>query len=41
MIEERIEVMERRGRRRKQLLEVLKEKKENWKLKKESLGRSL
>jgi hypothetical protein len=32
-IEGRIEVMGRRGRRRKQLLEDLKEKRANWKLK--------
>jgi hypothetical protein len=37
----RIEVMGRRGRRRKQLLDDLKEKKRNWKLKEEALDRTL
>jgi hypothetical protein len=40
-LEERIEVMGRRGRRRKQLLDDLKEKKRYWKLKEEALDRTL
>jgi hypothetical protein len=36
-----IEITERRGRRRKQLLDDLKEKKRYWKLKEESLDRIL
>jgi hypothetical protein len=40
-LEERIEVTGRRGRRRKQLLEDLKEKKRYWKLKEEALDRAL
>jgi hypothetical protein len=39
-IEERIEVTGRRGRRRKELLENLKEKTGYWKLKEEALDRS-
>jgi hypothetical protein len=40
-LEGRIEVTERRGRRRKQLLDVLKEKRGYWKLKEEALDRTL
>jgi len=40
-IEERIEVTERRGRKRKQLLDDLKEKRRYWKLKQEALDRTL
>jgi hypothetical protein len=40
-IEGRIEVMGRRGRRRKQLLDDLKEKWGYWKLKEEALDRTL
>jgi len=40
-IEGRIEEAERRGRRRKQLLDGLKKKKEVWKLKEEALDRPL
>jgi hypothetical protein len=36
-LEGRIEVMRRRGRRRKQLLDDLKEKRRYWKLKEEAL----
>jgi hypothetical protein len=39
-LEGRIEVTERRGRRRKQLLDDLKEKIRYWKLKEEALGRT-
>jgi hypothetical protein len=38
-LEERIEMMGRRGRRRKQLLDDLKEKRRYWKLKEEALDR--
>jgi hypothetical protein len=37
----RVEVMERRGRRRKQLLDDLKEKIGYWKLKEEAQGRNM
>jgi hypothetical protein len=40
-IEGRIEMKGRRGRRRKQLLDDLKEKKRYWKLKEEALDRTL
>jgi hypothetical protein len=40
-IEERIEVTGRRGRKRKQLLHDLKEKRGYWKLKEEALDRTL
>jgi hypothetical protein len=40
-LEGRIEMTERRGRRRKQLLEDLKEKRRYWKLKKEALDRTV
>jgi len=40
-IEGRIEVMGRRGRRRKQLLDDLKERRGAWKLKEEALGCTL
>jgi hypothetical protein len=40
-LEERIEMTGRRGRRRKQLLHDLKEKKRYWKLKEEALNRTL
>jgi hypothetical protein len=40
-VEERIEVTGRRGRRRKQLLDALKETRGHWKLKEEALDRSL
>jgi hypothetical protein len=40
-LEGRIEVMGRRGRRRKQLLDDLKEKRRYWKLKEEALDRTL
>jgi hypothetical protein len=40
-LEGRIEVMGRRGRRRKQLLDDIKEKKADWKLKEEALDRTL
>jgi hypothetical protein len=40
-LEGRIEMTGRRGRRRKQLLDDLKEKKRYWKLKKEALDRTL
>jgi hypothetical protein len=40
-LEGRIEMMGRRGRRRKQLLHDLKEKRRYWKLKEETLGRTL
>jgi hypothetical protein len=40
-IDERIKVMERRGRRNKGLLDVLKEKRRFWKLKGEALNRPL
>jgi hypothetical protein len=40
-IEGRIEVTERRGRRRKQLLGNFKEKRRYWKLKEEALDRTL
>jgi hypothetical protein len=40
-LEGRIEMMGRRGRRRKQLLDDLKEKKRYWKLKEEALDRTL
>jgi hypothetical protein len=40
-LEGRIEVTGRRGRRRKQLLDDLKEKRGYWKLKEEALGRTL
>jgi hypothetical protein len=39
--EGRIEVTGRRGRRRKQLLDDLKEKREYWKMKEEALDRNL
>jgi hypothetical protein len=39
-IKGRIEVMGRRGRRRKQLLDDLKEKRRYWKLKEEALDRN-
>jgi hypothetical protein len=39
-LEGRIEMTGRRGRRRKQLLDDLKEKREHWKLKDEALDRS-
>jgi hypothetical protein len=39
-LERRIEVTGRRGRRRKQLLDDLKEKRRYWKLKKEALDRT-
>jgi len=41
VIEGRVEVTERRGRRRKQLLDDLKEKGVYWKLKGEALGRTV
>jgi hypothetical protein len=41
MLEGRTEMMGRRGRRRKQLLDDLKEKKRYWKLKEEALDRTL
>jgi hypothetical protein len=37
----RVEVRERRGRRREQLLDDLKEKRGYWKLKEEALDRSV
>jgi hypothetical protein len=40
-IQGRIEVTGRRGRRRKQLLNDLKDKREYWKLKEEALDRTL
>jgi hypothetical protein len=40
-IEERIEVTERRARRRKQLLDDLKERRRYWKLKEETPDRTL
>jgi hypothetical protein len=40
-LERRIEMTGRRGRRRKQLLDDLKEKRRNWKLKEEALDRPL
>jgi len=40
-IQERIEVTGRRGRRRKQLLNDLKERRGYWKLEEEALGRIL
>jgi hypothetical protein len=40
-LEGRIEMTERRGRRRKQLLDDLKEKRRYWKLKEEALDRTL
>jgi hypothetical protein len=40
-VNERIEMKERRGRRRKQLLDDLKEKRIYWKLKEEALDRTL
>jgi hypothetical protein len=40
-IEGRIEIMEGRGRRRQQLLDDLKEKRRDWKLKEEALDRNL
>jgi hypothetical protein len=40
-LEGRIEMMGRRGRRRKQLLDDLKEKRRYWKLKEEALDRIL
>jgi hypothetical protein len=40
-MEGRIEVIERRGRRRKQLLDVLKENRRYCKLKEEALDRTL
>jgi hypothetical protein len=40
-LEERIEMTGRQGRRRKQLLDDLKEKKRYWKLKEEALDRTL
>jgi hypothetical protein len=40
-IEGRIEVMETRGRKRKQLLDDLKEKRGYWKMKEEALDRTL
>jgi hypothetical protein len=40
-LEGRIEMTGRRGRRRKQLLEYLKEKRRYWKLKEEALDRPL
>jgi hypothetical protein len=39
--EGRTEMMGRRGRRRKQLLDDIKEKRRYWKLKKEALDRTL
>jgi hypothetical protein len=40
-LERRIEIMGRRGRRRKQLLDDLKEKRRFWKLKEEALDRTV
>jgi hypothetical protein len=40
-LEGRIEMTGRRGRRRKQLLDDLKEKRRYWKLKEEALDRTL
>jgi hypothetical protein len=40
-LEGRIEMTGRRGRRRKQLLDGLKEKRRYWKLKEEALDRTL
>jgi len=40
-IEGRKEVSERRGRRGRQLLDTVKEKRRNWKLKEEALDRTL
>jgi hypothetical protein len=40
-LEGRIEITGRRGRRRKQLLDDLKEKRRYWKLKEEALNRTL
>jgi hypothetical protein len=40
-VEGRIEVMGRRGKRSKQLLDDLKEKRRHWKLKEEALDRTL
>jgi hypothetical protein len=40
-IESRVEVTGRRGRRRKQLLDDLKEKRGSWKFKEEALDRTL
>jgi hypothetical protein len=40
-LEERIEMTGRRGRRRKQLLDGLKEKRSYWKLKEEALDRTM
>jgi hypothetical protein len=40
-LEGRIEVMERWGRRRKQLLDILKEKRRYWKLNEEALDCTL
>jgi hypothetical protein len=39
-LERRMEITERRGRRRKQLLDGLKEKRRHWKLKEEALDRT-
>ena len=41
VIKGKIEVMERRGRRRNQLLDNLKERREYWKLKGEALDRTV
>ena len=41
LLKERIEVMERGGRRVKQLLDDLKERRAHWKLKEEALDRTL
>jgi hypothetical protein len=40
-VQRKLEVAERRGRRRKQLRDYLKEKKGYWKLKRAALGRCL
>jgi hypothetical protein len=40
-LEERVEMTRRRGRRRKQLLDDLKEKRKSWKLKEEALDHTL
>jgi hypothetical protein len=40
-LEGRIEMIERRGRRRKQLLDDLAEKRRYWKLKQEALDRTV
>jgi hypothetical protein len=41
IIERKVQVMGRRGRKHKQLLDDLKEKRRSWKLKEEALDRTL